>query len=87
MDAGEIIEFDEPFVLLQRRALFYDMCKKTGKQMFNHLINLAKVSHFNKYNTNESDNEIDSDDDQNRYQNNIIITKQEYDSDIETKAA
>ena len=60
MDAGEIMEFDEPFALLQRKGQFYDMCKKTGRDMFNHLINMAKESHFNKYNTNEVDDESDS---------------------------
>ena len=60
LDAGEIMEFDDPFALLQRKGHFYDMCKKTGKDMFNHLINLAKESHFNKYNTNEVEEEINA---------------------------
>ncbi|CAG2168420.1 unnamed protein product, partial [Oppiella nova] len=29
LDAGEIVEFDEPFALLQRRGQLYDMCRKT----------------------------------------------------------
>ncbi|CAG2101653.1 unnamed protein product [Medioppia subpectinata] len=46
LDAGEIIEFDKPFVLLQRKGQLYDMCRKTGKHMFKHLLNMAKKSHL-----------------------------------------
>ncbi|CAG2104101.1 unnamed protein product [Medioppia subpectinata] len=57
LDAGEIIEFDEPFVLLQRKGQLYDMCRKTGKHMFNHLINMAKESHLKRNNTTEYEEE------------------------------
>ncbi|CAG2164889.1 unnamed protein product, partial [Oppiella nova] len=51
LDAGEIKEFDAPYVLLQRKAYFYDMCRKTGREMCNHLIQLAKEAHLRRYNT------------------------------------
>ncbi|CAG2109255.1 unnamed protein product, partial [Medioppia subpectinata] len=57
LDAGEIIEFDEPFVLLQRKGRLYDMCRKTGKHMFNHLLNMAKKSHLKRLNTTQVDDE------------------------------
>ncbi|CAG2102488.1 unnamed protein product [Medioppia subpectinata] len=57
LDAGEIIEFDEPFVLLQRKGQLYDMCRKTGKHMFNHLLNMAKESHLKRFDTLEVDDE------------------------------
>ncbi|CAG2115183.1 unnamed protein product, partial [Medioppia subpectinata] len=57
LDAGEIIEFDEPFVLLQRKGQLYDMCRKTGKHMFNHLLNMAKESHLKRFNTTEVNDE------------------------------
>ncbi|CAG2164129.1 unnamed protein product [Oppiella nova] len=51
LDAGEIKEFDAPYVLLQRKAYFYDMCRKTGREMCNHLIQMAKEAHLRRYNT------------------------------------
>jgi hypothetical protein len=57
LDAGEIVEFDEPFALLQRRGQLYDMCRKTGKDMFNHLMNLAKESHL-KSTTSEAEEDL-----------------------------
>ncbi|CAG2166159.1 unnamed protein product [Oppiella nova] len=48
LDAGEIVEFDEPLALLQRRGQLYDMCRKTGEDMFNHLMHLAKESHLKR---------------------------------------
>ncbi|XP_054155290.1 ATP-binding cassette subfamily C member 4-like [Oppia nitens] len=57
LDAGEIIEFDTPLALLQRKGKFYDMCRKTGKDMFNHLMKMAKEIHFHKFDTNEEQEE------------------------------
>jgi ATP-binding cassette subfamily C (CFTR/MRP) protein 4 len=49
MDAGRIIEFDEPFVLLKDVAsLFHSMVKQTGPEFENMLHDLAEKSHFNK---------------------------------------
>ncbi|CAG2165685.1 unnamed protein product [Oppiella nova] len=59
LDAGEIMEFDAPFALLQRKAYFYDMCRKTGREMCNHLIQMAKEAHLRRYNTMEVDGEDD----------------------------
>ncbi|CAG2173327.1 unnamed protein product, partial [Oppiella nova] len=53
LDAGEIVEFDEPLALLQRRGQLYDMCRKTGEDMFNHLMNSAEESHRQQLNANE----------------------------------
>ncbi|CAG2101388.1 unnamed protein product [Medioppia subpectinata] len=63
LDAGEIVEFDEPFVLLQRKGQLYDMCRQTGKHMFNRLLNMAKESHFKRFTTrqvNDEDRDRDS---------------------------
>lgn len=58
--------------------------------MFNHLINLAKESHFNRYNTNEVEDENDSheksnekskekpNDSQNQNQNQNLFINQVY---------
>jgi hypothetical protein len=62
LDAGEIVEFDEPFALLQRRGQLYDMCRKTGKDMFNHLMNLAKESHLKRSTTSEAEEELEATD-------------------------
>ena len=51
LDAGEIMEFDAPYVLMQRKSYFYDMCRKTGREMCNHLIQMAKEAHLRRYNT------------------------------------
>ncbi|CAG2106555.1 unnamed protein product, partial [Medioppia subpectinata] len=57
LDAGEIIEFGEPFVLLQQKGKLYDMCRKTGEHMFNHLLNMAKETHLKRFNTTQVDDE------------------------------
>ncbi|CAG2179640.1 unnamed protein product, partial [Oppiella nova] len=59
LDAGEIVEFDEPFALLERRGQLYDMCRKTGEDMFNHLMNLAKESHLNRSTTSEAEEDLE----------------------------
>ncbi|CAG2168337.1 unnamed protein product [Oppiella nova] len=57
LDAGEIIEFDAPYVLTQRKSYFYDMYRKTGREMCNHLIQMAKEANLTRYNTMEVDGE------------------------------
>ncbi|CAG2177446.1 unnamed protein product, partial [Oppiella nova] len=59
LDAGEIVEFDSPFALLQRRGQLYDMCRKTGEDMFNHLMNLAKESHLKRSTTSEAEEDLE----------------------------
>ena len=79
LDAGEIVEFDEPFALLQRRGQLYDMCRKTGKDMFNHLMNLAKESHLQRFNTNEVDDEdresSGSGDSHTNHKDNVVMNQ------------
>ena len=49
LDAGEIIEFDEPYLLLQNiDGLFRKLVNQTGQQMKTKLNLLAKESYFNK---------------------------------------
>ena len=49
LDAGEIIEFDEPYLLLQNiDGLFRKLVNQTGQQMETKLNLLAKESYFNK---------------------------------------
>ncbi|CAG2102867.1 unnamed protein product [Medioppia subpectinata] len=57
LDAGEIKEFGEPFVLLQQKGQLYDMCRKTGRHMFNHLLNMVKKSHVIRLNATQIDGE------------------------------
>ena len=53
------MEFDEPFALLQRRGQLYDMCRKTDKDMFNHLMNLAKESHLKRSTSSEAEEDLE----------------------------
>ena len=51
LDAGQIVEFDEPYLLLQNTdGLFRKLVNQTGKQMETKLHFLAKEAYFNKYN-------------------------------------
>ncbi|KAF7490266.1 Multidrug resistance-associated protein 4 [Sarcoptes scabiei] len=46
LDAGKIIEFDEPYALLQNeKGLFYNMVRMTGKSMANNLKEMARIAH------------------------------------------
>ena len=45
--------------------------------MFNHLINLAKESHFNRYNTNEEDDESNSQE-KPKDNENLVVVNQVY---------
>lgn len=45
LDAGRILEFDSPYVLLKSKGAFYEMCKKTGPTMFKHLYQLARKAY------------------------------------------
>ena len=47
LDAGNIVEFDKPYVLLKAKGHFYRMCKLTGEAMFTHLYKAAKNAHQN----------------------------------------
>ncbi|XP_076231417.1 putative multidrug resistance-associated protein lethal(2)03659 isoform X2 [Calliopsis andreniformis] len=42
MDQGHLVEFDHPFVLLQKRGYFYKMVQQTGAAMANTLTEVAK---------------------------------------------
>ncbi|KAK4879109.1 hypothetical protein RN001_007255 [Aquatica leii] len=47
MDAGEIIEFDHPYTLLQNHdSMFYSMVQETEQTMADILINIAKESYI-----------------------------------------
>lgn len=46
MDAGKVVEFDEPYILLQNTSgFFYSMVKQTGPQFEKSLHSLAKKAH------------------------------------------
>ena len=46
LDAGRIIEFDEPYTLLQNeQGLFASMVRMTGKSMANNLKEMARIAH------------------------------------------
>ncbi|XP_076749193.1 putative multidrug resistance-associated protein lethal(2)03659 [Xylocopa sonorina] len=42
MDQGYLMEFDHPYVLLQKKGYFYNMVQQTGNEMANKLSELAK---------------------------------------------
>lgn len=42
LDAGHLIEYDHPYILLQRDGLFATMVKKTGPLMTDNLKKLAE---------------------------------------------
>lgn len=42
MDAGQMVEFDRPYVLLENRKYFYQMVQQTGNSMAEVLTNIAK---------------------------------------------
>ena len=47
MDAGRLVEFDRPDVLLEREgSFFYELVKETG--MFDMLYDLARQSYLSK---------------------------------------
>ena len=48
LDAGQIVDFDTPYQLLNERSLFYELCHKTGHSMFDHLYQMAKLVHNKK---------------------------------------
>lgn len=51
LDAGRLIEFDEPHLLLQNEnGLFASMVRMTGKGMAQSLKEMAKISYDNKRN-------------------------------------
>ncbi len=51
LDAGKVIEFDEPHLLLQNEnGLFASMVKMTGKGMANNLKEMAQIAYDNRRN-------------------------------------
>ena len=43
MDAGQIVEFDEPYSLLKPgKGVFFEMVQQTGKAETEHLLDIAK---------------------------------------------
>ena len=75
------MEFDEPFALLQRRGQLYDMCRKTGKDMFNHLMNLAKESHL-KSTTSEAEEDLEDRDMEDRDMGTQISNKSPHNENL-----
>lgn len=46
LDAGKVVEFDEPYELLQNESgLFTNMVKMTGKSTANNLKEMARLAH------------------------------------------
>ncbi|XP_054162187.1 ATP-binding cassette sub-family C member 4-like [Oppia nitens] len=50
LDAGRLLEFDEPYVLLGKCGQFYDMCQKTGIDMYNYLQGMAREAYMKRVN-------------------------------------
>ena len=48
LDAGQVKEYDAPYLLLEQRGLFYNMVQKTGAQHASMLIDIAKRSFLSK---------------------------------------
>ena len=56
LDAGQLVEFDSPFNLLQNpNGTFHDMVETTGKGMREMLKEIAKTVHHKKQITKELD--------------------------------
>ena len=50
LDAGEIVEFDEPYVLMQNsNGLFKRLVSQTGNQMETQLLLATKEAYFKKH--------------------------------------
>ncbi|KAI2473989.1 ATP-binding cassette sub-family C member 4 [Diabrotica virgifera virgifera] len=55
MNAGEAVEFDHPYTLLQnKKTIFYGLVRNTGKNMAAHLSDIAKQSYYNIHNSSSS---------------------------------
>ncbi|XP_011164281.1 probable multidrug resistance-associated protein lethal(2)03659 [Solenopsis invicta] len=48
MDAGHLVEFDHPYLLLQRKGHFYNMVQQTGTAMAENLHDVATKSFYKK---------------------------------------
>ncbi|XP_017883367.1 probable multidrug resistance-associated protein lethal(2)03659 [Ceratina calcarata] len=48
MDQGNLVEFDHPYILLQKKGYFYNMVQQTGDVMANNLLETAKNCFYNK---------------------------------------
>ncbi|XP_011696223.1 PREDICTED: probable multidrug resistance-associated protein lethal(2)03659 isoform X2 [Wasmannia auropunctata] len=46
MNAGHLVEFDHPYILLQREGYFYNMVQQTGAAMAENLINIATKNFY-----------------------------------------
>lgn len=56
LDAGQLVEFDEPYNLLQNESgLFTNMVKMTGKSMANNLREMARIAHDLRYRKGEAE--------------------------------
>ena len=43
MDTGSVAEFDHPYILLQKKGMFYEMVQQLGKAMAESLSNIAEM--------------------------------------------
>ncbi|XP_052125650.1 ATP-binding cassette sub-family C member 4 [Frankliniella occidentalis] len=48
MDAGRAAEFDHPYMLIQKRGIFYSLVQETGHQMADTLAKIARENYENK---------------------------------------
>lgn len=48
LDAGNVVEFDSPYTLLQKQGAFYELCQKTGPSMYARLNQLARETYQRK---------------------------------------
>ncbi|EFN85517.1 Probable multidrug resistance-associated protein lethal(2)03659 [Harpegnathos saltator] len=48
MDAGHLVEFDHPYILLQQKGRFYNMVQQTGAVMAENLTDIATKSFYEK---------------------------------------
>lgn len=56
MDAGRMIEFDHPHLLLEARGHFKRMVEQTGPSMTAQLSEVAKQAYLSKFNIKELEN-------------------------------
>lgn len=55
MHEGELIEFDEPYTLLQKESSFSNLVNQTGKVAASRLINIAHMHHLYVKNISEKE--------------------------------
>lgn len=49
LDAGKVVEFDHPHLLLNERGAFYNMCQQTGNHMYSILESQAEAAYSRKF--------------------------------------